>query len=233
MVTVRILALFAVMALFLTIPAVVSAQAVPPNAFVGTASIDSAVAADGTSVTAWVVGVQGGIGTVSGGSYSLLVDQGEGSFSGKIVNFKIGDFDAAETAIWEQGGATVLNLTALSGAPTPTPAPTSGTGAEGADGPAGPRGPAGATGADGADGAAGSAGAVGPTGAVGLPGAGGLSGAAGPSGLPGSTGSDGPDHDGFSVVALMACILAGLALAGSIGIAYFVWRRQTAIGSSF
>ena len=112
MVKVRGLALLAVVALFFTLPAVTFAQQVPPHVFVGTATVDAAAAADGTSVTAWVDGAQAGAGTVSGGSYSLLVDQGEGSFAGKTVSFMIGGFDAAETATWEQGGATVLDLIA-------------------------------------------------------------------------------------------------------------------------
>jgi cobalamin biosynthesis Mg chelatase CobN len=219
MIKVKVLALLSVMALFLTIPAVVSAQAVPPNAFVGTASIDSAASVDGTSVTAWVDGTQAGSDTVTGGSYSLLVDQGEGSFAGKTVSFKVGGFDAAETTTWEQGGATVLNLTALSGAPTPTPAPTGGTGADGADGPAGPRGPAGATGADGADGAAGSAGLPGPAGSAGLPGSAGSAGSTGSAGIAGVDGSSG--------LAVTAIILAILAIVVSVVAGYLVRNRQS------
>ena len=112
MTKVKVLVLLAVMALFLTIPAVTFAQQVPPHVFVGTATVDDAAAADGTSVTAWVDGAQAGAGTVSGGRYSLLVDQGEGSFAGETISFMVGGFDAAETATWEQGGATGLDLTA-------------------------------------------------------------------------------------------------------------------------
>ncbi len=49
------------------------------------------------------------------GVYTLVVDQGAGSFVGKTVSFKVGNLDARETAIWEQGGTTGLDFTAFSG----------------------------------------------------------------------------------------------------------------------
>ena len=45
----------------------------------------------------------------TGGKYTLAVRQG----SSTNVTFKIGSLDADETATWQQGGATVLNLNAI------------------------------------------------------------------------------------------------------------------------
>ena len=51
---------------------------------------------------------------ISEGVYTLIVDQSGASFAGKTVSFKVGDLWAKETATWQQGGATQLNLTASS-----------------------------------------------------------------------------------------------------------------------
>ena len=46
------------------------------------------------------------------GRFSLIVTpEGSKAFTGKTVRFKIGELEAAESFIWEQGGATVMNLT--------------------------------------------------------------------------------------------------------------------------
>ena len=114
MTTKRLLIILAVMALLLVLalPNVASAQRLPPHVFVGTATVDGAAASDGTAVTAWVGGVQVASGAVSGGSYTIVVDQGDQSFAGQTVNFQIGGNDAAESATWTQGGGDELNLTA-------------------------------------------------------------------------------------------------------------------------
>ena len=116
MTTKRLLIILAVMALLLVLalPNVASAQRLPPHVFVGTATIDGAAAANGPAVTAWVGGAQVATATVSGGSYSIVVDQGDQSFAGQTVNFQIGGIDAAESASWMQGGGDELNLTASS-----------------------------------------------------------------------------------------------------------------------
>ena len=83
----------------------------PPHVFVGVATIGVVPAPDGSEVTAWIDGVQVGEGIVSSGSYSLLAPQIVGvSYIGKTVTFKINGANALQTAIFEQGGATVLNL---------------------------------------------------------------------------------------------------------------------------
>ena len=110
----KILALLVGMVLLFTLPATVSAQRLPPHVFVGTAMMDGAMPADGTTVTAWVGGMEAASTTVSGGGYTLIVDQGDQSFSGETITFQIGGNDAMETAMWMQGGGDELNLSASS-----------------------------------------------------------------------------------------------------------------------
>ena len=84
-----------------------------PHVFVGAVTIDGLAAPDGTAVTVWVADYLGAVGTgvTSGGSYSVLAHQhGEASFSGKTLIFKVNGKDTGETASWEKGGATVLDI---------------------------------------------------------------------------------------------------------------------------
>jgi hypothetical protein len=174
MVKVRIAAVLAVVALALMVPALIYAQPAPPHIFTGTATLGGQPAPDGTLVTAWIDNVQvpGASVAVKGppaGKYTLQVLQPDGSaYAGKSVKFKVGTADATQSQNWEQGGASILNLTATAGppptavpptvAPTPRPLPTGvpgavgPAGAAGAPGAVGPVGPAGAKGADGAQG---------------------------------------------------------------------------------
>ena len=190
----RFLPLLVGIVLLFALPAIVSAQPAV-HVFVGTAMIDGAAAADGTTVTAWVGGAQVASDTVSAGSYSITVDAGVGeSFAGETVSFQIGGNDAAETAAWQAGEATELNLTASSAmVMEPTAAPEATTtpvamapgvpgarGLAGPSGPAGADGPAGSSGARGATGSAGSGGATGPAGSAGATGNAGPSGPIGP-----------------------------------------------------
>ncbi len=105
----RVLALMAVMVMMLIVPAVASAQQVPPHVFAGTVIVNGLSAPAGTMVYAVIDGVQQGSTTVaSGGDYVLQVSQG----SGTDISFMIDTLTAEETASWEQGGAEVLDLTA-------------------------------------------------------------------------------------------------------------------------
>ena len=67
--------LVAALALYLALPAVSQAQRQPPHVFVGTALIDGAAAPQGTTVSAWVGGVEAGSGTTTGtgGDYVLVL----------------------------------------------------------------------------------------------------------------------------------------------------------------
>ena len=114
MTTKRFLIVLAVIALLLTLPNVASAQRLPPHVFVGTAMMDGATVADGTTVSAWVGGMEATSTTVTDGSYVIVVDQGDQSYAGETVTFQIGGNSAAETATWMQGGGDELNLTASS-----------------------------------------------------------------------------------------------------------------------
>ncbi len=208
----RFLALLAVLALFLTLPAIASAQQVPPHVFIGTVTENGGEAPVGREVTAYIGGVVQGSATVqAGGAYTLLVNQG----TGDAISFKIGNLDADQSATWEQGGGTVLDLIAGGAG-----------GAAGSVGPAGPQGSPGSDGADGADGARGPAGPAGPSGpggAEGPAGSDGADGAPGAAGSAGSTGSAGAAGAG-GALGLIGLILAIIALIG-VGVVYFMPRR--------
>jgi len=221
----RFLALVTALLLLLAIPTSVFAQRVPPHVFVGSVVLDGVAAADGAAVTAWVDDEQVADTTASGGDYSLVIDQGDSSYAGKTVSFKVSGSDAVETASWMQGGGDILDLNA---------ATDSGSASVGSTGPAGPAGMWGAKGDDGADGADGAAGAAGPPGpagsdgndgADGADGARGAAGAAGASGSNGSNGAPGADGSdgggGLGVIALIVAIVALLAAGGS----YMMGRR--------
>ena len=213
----RFLTLVMALALLLAIPTAVFAQRVPPHVFVGTASLNGIAAADGAPVTAWVDGEMVADAYASGGDYTLLVDQGDSSFAGKAVSFKISGVEAAETADWTQGGAEVLDLVAAAGSSS-----SGSSGDTGATGAAGAKGAKGDTGAAGPAGSVGAAGAAGSDGAAGAAGATGPAGSAGSAGAAGAAGADGADGGGgLGVIALIVAIVALLAAGGS----YMMGRR--------
>ena len=210
MLKVRILALLTVLALLLTLPAVASAQQVPPHGFVGTATVNGLPAPVGTPVVALIGGEQRGSTMVSNnGQYGpLLVSPG----SVTAITFRIGTLVATQTATWEQGALESLDLTASSfGQPGPD-----GTPSPGSLGPQGERGP---------EGPAGAAGPAGPAGPEGPAGAAGADGPAGPAGPQGAQGPAGPSGGG--VIAWIALILAIIAIIGA-GVVYYLGTRETA-----
>ena len=209
----RFLALLAVLALFLTLPAIASAQQVPPHVFIGTATENGVPAPVGRAVTASIDGVVVGSTTVkAGGGYTLLVNQGTGT----AITFKVGNLDAAQTATWVQGGGGVLDLV------------VGGAGAAGAAdaavGPAGQAGPPGSKGEQGATGDRGPAGPSGPSGADGPAGAAGPAGGPGSAGPAGTVGPAGPAGGG-GALGLIGLILAIIALVG-VGAVYFMGRQS-------
>jgi hypothetical protein len=212
----RFLTLVMALALLLAIPTAVFAQRVPPHVFVGAATLNGVAAADGAAVTAWVDGALVADAYASGGEYTLLVDQGDSSFAGKTVSFKVSGVSAAETADWTQGGAEVLDLVAAAGSTA------TGSGATGEVGAAGAKGAKGDAGASGAKGAKGDTGATGPEGKPGSNGAAGSNGSNGSNGAAGAPGADGADGGGgLGVIALIVAIVALLAAGGS----YMMGRR--------
>ena len=91
----KVLALLAVMAMVLIVPAVAFAQAVPPHIFIGSVTVNGLSAPSGTVVSAVVDGVEQGKTTVSAsGSYTLQVSQG----SGTDIVFMVDTLTATETA---------------------------------------------------------------------------------------------------------------------------------------
>ena len=204
-------------------PSVASAQPAPPHLFIGSATIDGNPAADGTVVAALVDGQQVAVEPVSGGSYTIIVEPKTGSFFGKTVTFMIGGIPAKQTALWVEGLATELNLTATPTQPTPVPPPPPAATATpvlvvGEKGDAGPSGPQG------------SQGVQGPSGPPGVGGPPGSAGAAGPAGVAGPTGSQGltgPGGDsgskGSSLFGILALVFAFLAVLGTFG--GVLWRR--------
>ena len=206
----RALAVLTVMLFLFSLPAVAFAQQTPPHIFIGNVSgVGGGPVAVGTVVTAFIGGAAKGTTTVqSGGKYQLQVGQGAGT----SITFKIGNLDAFETAIWEQGGATILNLNASGVVVQPTPVPSV-QGPKGDPGPAGPQGPAGAKGDPGAPGAPGQAGlqgVAGQDGPTGSAGPAGTAGAVGPAGQAGGT--------LFSIIALLlSAVAATLALVAFLG----------------
>jgi hypothetical protein len=203
----RFLALLTVLALVLALPAVASAQQVPPHVFHGTVTVNGLRAPVGTEVIALAGGQPVATGTVDqNGEYTLLVPQSEGE-----ITFRVGTLNAAETSNWEQGGANIMNLTASSFGGQPGP---DGTPAPSVAGPAGPRGepgPAGEVGPAGPAGPAGEAGPPGPQGSAGPP---------GPQGPQGPSGSSGI----FGILGLIGFILAIIALIAAAA-AYFTSRQ--------
>ena len=222
----RVLTLLAVIVSLYSLPAIASAQQTPPHIFIGSVSdVSGGNVSVGTVVTAYINGVAQGSTTVqAGGKYTLAIRQGAGT----EITFKIGNLNAAETASWQQGGATVLNLNATSsGAVQPAPI-SSVQGPQGEVGPEGPPGPAGPTGDTGPPGPAGSAGPAGSKGDTGAAGAAGSAGPAGPEG----EGPPGPAGGFlFSIIAIIALVLSAIAISLAIFVAFL--RRPSEPASLF
>ena len=204
----KMVAVLAVVAMLLALPAMVLAQAQPPRpaVFGGTARIQGATAPNGTVVTAFIDSTAVSTATVSGGNYALIVAQPTGqNFAGKTVTFTVGNATATETGTWQASGGGELNLngtaapaaTAVPAAPTATPVPAPVTTVKGEKGDTGSKGdpglpgPKGDPGPAGTAGSAGSAGSGGPQGPAGAPGAKGDAGAAGGAGAAGPAGAQG------------------------------------------
>ena len=122
------------------VSASVLSQEQPPHLFMGSATIDGNPAPEGTVVSALVNGATvGSVQVDAMGTYPALIVP----TPGVTVTFEVGGFPAAESAITEVGGASILNLTSSTGtqgpttpgvpqpvstpnatAPSPTPVPT-------------------------------------------------------------------------------------------------------------
>ena len=209
----KLLTLVMALMLLLAIPTAAFAQRVPPHVFVGTASLDGTAAVDGAAVTAWIDGEQVSATNTIAGEYTLTVDQGDSSFAGSTVSFRVSGASASKTATWITGGAEILNLVAATGSGT---ADSGAVGESGDKGATGAKGDQGDTGQSGAAGVPGSNGTDGKAGSAGLAGVDGKIGPAGPAGAAGDSGSG-----GLGVIALIVAIVALVAAGGS----YMMGRR--------
>jgi len=84
----------------------------PPNIFLGTASIDGKVAADGANVTSCIDGEPVASTLVSERQFLITIEQRSPSLLGKEVTFSVDGLDANETAVWKVGGADLIDLSA-------------------------------------------------------------------------------------------------------------------------
>ncbi len=212
----RLLALLAVVAIIVAlIPAVASAQSVPPCRIHGTVQVDGVNVDAGTVITATVDGDTYNTTTPSAygaSTYLIEIAQPEGkSYAGKMVTFMIGADSAAQTATWVQGGNLVVNLT-KGEAPLPSgegliKSVVVNTLAAGASATVSWNATTGVL-------------------TLGIPaGAKGDTGAAGAAGTPGTPGTQGPKGDtgagSSAVLGIVALILAVIAVLG-VGYAVFV-----------
>ena len=117
-----------VLALIVSIPAVVSAQGSPPRAFAGFAYIDNGVAPQGTIVHGVIDDIIVGQSSAdASGTYSVhLYPPASGaSFAGKTVTFGVRGLEASETGTWVgPGHIRRLHLHASTSQSTNTPTPT-------------------------------------------------------------------------------------------------------------
>ncbi len=93
------------------LPPVVASEL--PHVFVGKVTVGGVTATDGTDVSVWLEEFDApiGTGTTSGGNYTVLANQhGSQSFVGRFLIFKINGLKTVETAVWQKGGATILDL---------------------------------------------------------------------------------------------------------------------------
>jgi len=97
----------------------------PPCRFHGTVTLNGANVADGTVVMAliWAYGYTTTTTTVNGTStYSIIIPKAQGnSYEGQAVTFRVGSDTASQTSTWTMGGNILVNLTASTAGPIPTP----------------------------------------------------------------------------------------------------------------
>ena len=121
----RLLAALTALLMFLALPTITQAQGPPIHLITGTARIDGSFAS-GLTVYALINGKIVANSLVDpNGKFTVTVLQA----FGRTISFKIGSLPARETLPWQQGGTTVLDLTAQSvpivpNTPTPAPRPT-------------------------------------------------------------------------------------------------------------
>ena len=196
----RFLALFAALALLLTVSTTVLAQGAPkqPHVFTGEVMVGDEMAMEGTEVTATIDGETVGMAMVMDGMYVIELDPGDPSadgymdFTGKMVMFMVGMEEVEQSETWMEGMVSPLNLMAME--PEPIMEPVAGpTGPRGVSGQKGDTGDTGATGPQGKQGLQGLQGPKGSDGTDGTDGTNGRNGSDGSNGSDGVDGSNGTD----------------------------------------
>ena len=197
----RFLALFAALALLLTVSTTVLAQTPQqPHVFTGEVMVGTSNADDGTEVTAMIDGETVGMAMVMDREYVIKLDPGDPSaegymdFTGKTVMFMVGMEDVEQSEMWMAGGVSSLDLMVMvmEAEPTMEPVMMPGpAGRTGKAGKAGDQGPAGPAGTDGRQGLQGPKGSTGDDGSNGTDGRNGSDGSNGSNGVDGSNGTDG------------------------------------------
>ena len=196
----RILLFIALTALFVSIPAIVSAQVIP-HTITGKVYVNGRIAPAGATVEAFIDDVKVADDAIDAqGTYFLLVvPRGNQNFTGKTITFKVSGGTAFETKQWQSAGDDTgfdLNVAGPgSSRPTATPRPTrrpTSTPRRVVTSVPGPRGPAGPAGPQGEPGPAGETGPAGERGPAGPQGPKGDQGPVGPRGETGPQGNEGP-----------------------------------------
>ena len=99
----------------LTLAADISLAQGPPENHAFKGSVVNAIGRpvrDGANMKAWIDGNVVAQSAAQGGQYKLIVTQPPGaSFSRKTITFTVGQFKAKESAQWQSGNNSVLNLT--------------------------------------------------------------------------------------------------------------------------
>ena len=85
---------------------------VPPNIFLGTATLDGVIVPDGTNVTSCIDGEPVATSFVSNGQFLITIEQRIPSLAGKEITFSVDGIDAIERAVWSLGGAELIDLSA-------------------------------------------------------------------------------------------------------------------------
>ena len=99
------------------LPGNCAAQWPQPHRFAGTALLNGRPAPNGTVIAALIDGQQMVTAAVTGGSYSLRVQQCNTPLNGQRISFIIDGLRAEQTAVWRSGNTDVLNLAASSDQP--------------------------------------------------------------------------------------------------------------------
>jgi PGF-CTERM protein len=93
---------------FIILPFGIYAQPpTPPHLFQGAAFINNEPAVNGTIISAVINGIEVANTTIENGAYSLMVH----GVPDDLVSFYINDIQTDQTALWDMGGISQLNLT--------------------------------------------------------------------------------------------------------------------------